>query len=262
MFINVVITRVILFCPAVPPSPPSAPSLVPRNATSFVSLLAKLLVLRARLSLSAHGRVKEREKRERERLCSVPLRECSFLSSSRPSSLPPFLSFSSFLSFPHRVVPRRSSRSHVAVFFSFSLPLSLSSHALRGVIAHGSLLLGLTHFPPLLLDGGASSSLRSPSRDSRIPRRPFLFLPPVPLFSRGWLLFHPSSRRSISPPHGRRHHRVRHRHRLHLSSLAAASRCSLLLPFPSSFFVPVDRGVLHSSNLNAGRAGVLYRLRK
>lgn len=33
-------------------------------------------------------------------------------------------------------------------------------------------------------------------------------------------------------------------------------------PFSSSFFVPVDRGVLHSSNLNAGRAGVLYRLRK
>lgn len=33
-------------------------------------------------------------------------------------------------------------------------------------------------------------------------------------------------------------------------------------PFPRSFFVPVDRGVLHSSNLNAGRTGVLYRLRK
>lgn len=68
MFINVVITRVILFCAGVPPSPPSAPSLVSRNATSFVSLLRKVpRPSSAPLSLLACVREKGRKKRERER---------------------------------------------------------------------------------------------------------------------------------------------------------------------------------------------------
>lgn len=49
---------------------------------------------------------------------------------------------------------------------------------------------------------------------------------------------------------------------LPLSHAASAVLCPPLLPLSASFFVPVDRGVLHSSNLNAGRTGVLYRLRK
>lgn len=126
MFINVVITRVILFCPAVPPSPPSAPSLVPRNATSFVSLLAKLLVLRARLSLPAY--VREREAFSHERVRSSR--------ASRPSFLPPFLSFSSFLSFLYRGTPSWSPSFLMQPSLFLSLSIS-SSCVLRGVIAHG-----------------------------------------------------------------------------------------------------------------------------
>lgn len=228
MFINVVITRVILFCPAVPPSPPSAPSLVPRNATSFVSLLAKLLVLQAHLSLPAHARKRARERRSSTRE-PVPL----VLSSL--SSLPAFLSFSPFLSFSRRAAP---------------LPLSLSPSSTRALLLSRSsrcyrsrLSLRSVSLIFLFSLGEDASSLCSPTRGSRIPRRPLPFLPRVPLFSRGWLLFHPSSHRSTSPPR---------------TVTAAASPATA----SSSFFVPVDRGVLHSSNLNAGRAGVLYRLRK
>lgn len=126
MFINVVITRVILFCPAVPPSPPSAPSLVPRNATSFVSLLAKLLVLRARLSLPAHVREREAFSHERVR-------------SSRPLALRffhPFFLSPSFLSFLYRETPSRSPSFLMQLSLFLSLSIS-SSCVLRGVIAHG-----------------------------------------------------------------------------------------------------------------------------
>lgn len=225
----------ILFCPAVPPSPPSAPSLVPRNATSFVSLLAKLLVLRACLLLSFSAREKEKEERSsRERTHSSPF---------VPSTLSLFLLLSLFPSSGPPLEPLRSSRS--CLLFSLSLYFSLSlslSFPLRSVIAHGS-LLGLTHFPPL-------------------PRRRrffsvvlvfravvlFLFFPLVPLFSRGWFLFHPSSRRSVS---------------LSLTATVTSTAQCLLLPFCVVLFCPCrSRCVLHSSNLNAGRAGVLYRLRK
>lgn len=257
MFINVVITRVILFCPAVPPSPPSAPSLVPRNATSFVSLLAKLLVLRTLLSLPM--RKVERESQ------SVPSRECSFLfMSSRPSSLSFFLLLSLFPS--SRSAPLCSpSRSAISLpsFLFLALCRAPSSRALRGVIAHGSLSSGLTHFPPLLLGGEALLLLLL-----------FVLLLVVLVFRVVLFLFFHSS--SYSPAGGSFSTRVRAGVSLPFmatttaasrqppppSSPATTSRCSLLLPFPSSFFVPVDRGVLHSSNLNAGRAGVLYRLRK
>lgn len=246
MFINVVITRVILFCPAVPPSPPSAPSLVPRNATSFVSLLAKLLVLRTLLSLPMR-----KVERERERARAFPHE--SARSSSCPLALRPFLSFSSFLSFPHREVPLSvpPTLSYLSPFFSLSRSLSRSllSRSSRCYRSRVS-LLGSHSFsssPPRRRGASSSSSLRSPSRGSRIPRRPFPFLPLVLLFSRGWLLFHPSSRRSISPLHGHHHRRVapaastllpRH----HLPLLATSpfslvlfcpcrSRCSALFEF-------------------------------
>lgn len=236
MFINVVITRVILFCPAVPPSPPSVPSLVPRNATSFVSLLAKLLVLRAHLSLSARAR-----KRARER--SVPSQGSLFLSSSRlfrpfqPFFLSPPFCLSLIVQPPFLSLSLCSTR---------ALLLSRSSRCYRSRLSLRSVSLIFL----FSLDEDASS-LCSPTRGSRIPRRPFPFLPPVPLFYRGWLLFHPSSHRSTSSPR--------------TATVAASPATTSPLPprpFPSSFFVPVDRGVLHSSNLNAGRVGVLYRLRK
>lgn len=162
MFINVVITRVILFCPAVPPSPPSAPSLVPRNATSFVSLLAKLLVLRARLSLSAQKRERESERKregEREKECSVPSRECPFLfmfSLALRPFYPFFLSPPFSLSLIEQYAPLFPSASHTAIPLFFSLTLSLS--LFRSLLSRSSRcyrsrvsLLGLTHFPPLLL---------------------------------------------------------------------------------------------------------------
>lgn len=166
----------------------SAPSLVPRNATSFVSLLAKLLVLRARLSLPSPPRVCARERmREKEREKRFSHERAR---SSRPLALrsffhPFFLSPPFSLSFIERLPlgRLRSSCSCLFFFLSRSLPLAFSA-CYRSRVSPWS----LAHFPPLprrrsfFFLGG-----------SRIPRRPFSFLPSVLLFSRGWLLFHLSS---------------------------------------------------------------------
>lgn len=196
MFINVVITRVILFCPAVPPSPPSAPSLVPRNATSFVSLLAKLLVLRARLSLP-HTCAREYEKeeeRERERKKSVLSRESSFFSPSVSSTLSFFLLLSLFpLSRGSLLVPVRSSCSALSLFLSFLISSSLS-RSLRGVIAHG-------------VSRRSRSFSSSPSRrtsffflsGSCIPRSPFSSLPSSCSTAGGSFSIRVHTRESISP---------------------------------------------------------------
>lgn len=258
MFINVVITRVILFCPAVPPSPPSAPSLVPRNATSFVSLLAKLLVLRTLLSLPMRKVEREREPERSLTRVLVPLH---VLSPFVPFFLSPPFSLSLIEKCPSLFPPR--SAISLPSFLFLALCRAPSSRALRGVIAHGSLSSGLTHFPPLLLGGEALLLLLL-----------FVLLLVVLVFRVVLFLFFHSS--SYSTAGGSFSTRVRAGVSLPFmatttaasrqppppSSPATTSRCSLLLPFPSSFFVPVDRGVLHSSNLNAGRAGVLYRLRK
>lgn len=154
----------------------------------------------------------------------------------RPSFLPPFLSFSSFLfllskdSLLAPFVPH----AQLSLFLSFSS----SSCVLRSVIAHES-LLGLAHFPSLprrmsfFFLGG-----------SRIPRCPFSFLPSSYSPAGGSFSIRVHTRESISPPQ------------------PSSPPTVLPSPFSSSFFVPVDRGVLHSSNLNAGRTGVSYRLRK
>lgn len=216
----------ILFCAGVPPSPPSAPSLVSRNATSFVSLLRKVpCPSSAPLSLSSYACARKGRRKERER---------KIVCSSHPSFLPPFLSFSSFLSFPHRADP---SCLRAAVSYPSSLSLVASSRVLHGVIAHGSHSFSFSpserrrFCPPVLLPGD--------SPHGPFPFRP-LILPRV--------VFHPSSRQSISPPRS---------HRPHYTAVSTS-----LFPFPSSFFVPVDRGVLRSSNLNAGRTDVWYRPRK
>lgn len=244
LFINVVITRVILFCPAVPPSLPSAPSLVPRNATSFVSLLAKLLVLRARLFLPVYARSRAREneserERERERVFSHERAR-----SSCPLALPFVsstlsLSFSSFLSFLYREAPSWSPSflAQLSLFLSFSISCPCVLLAVLSLTSLSSVSLIFLLFPRLLLSRWFSSySALS------------FFFSSVLSFCRGWLFFHPSSHQ-----------------REYFSPSAAASPPTVhpsLLPLSSSFFVPVDRGVLHSSNLNAGRTGVLYRLRK
>lgn len=159
---------------------------------------AKFLVLQARLSLSLSllVRVREREEEERKTVCS-----------SHPSFLPPFPSFSFFLSSSGSLL---SSRSCLLPSLSFSLVAS--SRVLHGVIAHGTLSSVSLIF--LLSLGGGASSLWFTffSVVRAFPFRP-LILPRV--------VFHPTSRQSISPPRG---------HRPHQPSSS-----------PSSFFVPVDR---------------------
>lgn len=200
-----------------------------------------------RASSSPRTRAKERKrehekknegKREREIFSHEGVR------SSCPLALrffhPFFLSPPFSLSFIERLLlgPLRSSCSCL-FFVRFSIS---SSYVLRSVIAHES-LLSLAHFPPLPPLPPAKELLLS--RWFSYSASSFFFSS-VLLFSCGWLFFHPSShqRESISPPQPPP------------PSTVPPS------PFSSSFFVPVDRGVLHSSNLNAGRTGVLYRLRK
>lgn len=238
MFINVVITRVILFCPAVPPSPPSAPSLVPRNATSFVSLLAKLLVLRARLSLPAYVREREWGGRESEREAFSHER----VRSSRPLALrffhPFFLSPPFSLSFIERL-PLGLLRSLCSCLFFFlcrSLPLAFSAVLSLTGLSSVSLIFLLS------LGGGASFSVVLVFRVVLF----LFFLPSSYSPAGGSFSVRVHTRESNSPPQPRRLRRT----------------VPPLLPPSASFFVPVDRGVLHSSNLNAGRTGVLYRLRK
>lgn len=226
MFINVVIIRVILFCAGVPPSP----SLVSRNATSFVSLLRKVpRPSSALLFLSFFACVREKEKREREK---------ETVYSSHPSFLPPFPSFSFFLSFSHRADPS-CLRAAVSIFPPLSFSLSFysfdaSSRVLHGVIAHGS-LLGLAHFPPL-------------PRQRR-------FFPPVYLLGVSFFSFWSScSPAGGFPPEFTSEH---------LSpwwSPPPPLRFTFL--FPRSFLSLSIADVLRSSHLNAGRTNVSYRLRK
>jgi len=188
-----------------------------------------------RVSPSPHMCARENErKRERKAFSHERAR------SSRPLALrffhPFFLSPPFSLSFIERLPldPLHFSCNCLFFFLSRSLPLAFSA----ALSLTGS-LLGPAHFLPLprrrsfFFLGG-----------SRIPRCPFSFLPSVLLSSRGWLLFHPSS------------------HRREYFSPSATPPPLPSSPFSSFFFVPVDRGVLRSSNLNAGRTGVLYRLRK
>lgn len=230
MFINVVITRVILFCPAVPPSPPSAPSLVPRNATSFVSLLAKLLVLRARLSLPAYVREREAFSHERVR-SSRPLALRFF----HPFFLSPPFSLSSIERLPLGLL--RSLCSCLFFFLCRSLPPAFSAVLSLTGLSSVSLIFLLS------LGGGASFSVVLVFRVVLF----LFFLPSSYSPAGGSFSVRVHTRESNSPPQPRRLRRT---------------VPPPLLPLSASFFVPVDRGVLHSSNLNAGRTGVLYRLRK
>lgn len=240
MFINVVITRVILFCPAVPPSPPSAPSLVPRNATSFVSLLAKLLVLRARLSLPAYVRERERGGGERVREKRSLTREFVLL------VLSPFVSSTlSFFLLLSLFPLSRDSLSvsfvpYAAVSFSFFVDLFLlrSPRCYRSRVSPRS----------------RSSFSSSPSAEELLSR----------WFSYSALSFFFSSFRPPALPRVAPFPSEFTPERVILPLTPRRLRRTVppLLPLSASFFVPVDRGVLHSSNLNAGRTGVLYRLRK
>lgn len=183
----------ILFCPAVPPSPPSAPSLVPRNATSFVSLLAKLLVLRACLLLSSSAREKEKEERSsRERTHSSPFVPSTlslflllslFPSSGPPSRTPPFLTqLSPFLPF--------------SLFLSFSLPLIPTPQCYRSRVSPRSHSFSSSPSSEALLLGG-----------SRIPRRcPLPFLPAGSLILPRVVPFPPEfAPECISLPYRHRH---------------------------------------------------------
>lgn len=211
MFINVVITRVILFCPAVPSSPPSAPSLVPRNATSFVSLLAKLLVLRARLSLSAQKRERGRGRE------SAAFPHESACSSSRPLSpfVPSTLSFFLFLSLlpSSSGVPLCSPQRCIAIplFFSLSVSVSLLLLALFAVLS----LTGLS-------TRSHSFSSSPPLRGETLPSV-LLLVFRVVLF----LFFHPSS---YSPAGGSFSTRVRAGVSLPLTATTAVAAASTLLP--------------------------------
>lgn len=114
----------------------------------------------APLPLRVHARKRERERmrrrtREREREKSVLSRESSFFSSSRPSFLPPFLSFSSFLSFLYQETPSWSPSSlmQLSLFLSFlDLFLLRSPQCYRSRVSPR-----FAHFPPLPPDEGASS---------------------------------------------------------------------------------------------------------
>lgn len=222
MFINVVITRAILFCAGVPPSPPSAPSLVSRNATSFVSLLRKVprpSSAPLSLSLLACVREKGRKKRERERgRRFVPLTLRFFH---------PF-----FLSLPFSLSPIERIP---LVFAQLSPTLPLFRSYLFSTVL--SLIFLLSPGAEALLPSG------SPSR----------------CFS-AWSFSFPSS---YSPAGG---FPPEFTPRVSLPLAATAPHYTAvpasLFPFPSSFFVPVDRGVPRSSNLNASRTDVSYRLRK
>lgn len=196
-----------------------------------------------RASSSPRTRAKER-KRENEKENEREREKCSLtrefvllvLSPFVSSTLSFFLLLSLFpLSRDSFLVPFVP---HAAVSFSFvsrSLPLTFSAVLSLTSLSSVSLIFLLS--PPakeLLLSRWFSYSASS------------FFFSSVLLFSCGWLFFHPSShqRESISP------------------SQPPPPSTVPPSPFSSSFFVPVDRGVLHSSNLNAGRTGVLYRLRK
>lgn len=196
LFINVVITRVILFCPAVPPSPPSAPSLVPRNATSFVSLLAKLLVLRARLFLPVYARARayEREnenesERERERVFSHERAR-----SSRPLAFRFFHPFSFFLLLSLFPLSRGSLLvpfvPRAAVSFSFFLNLLplRSPQCYRSRVSPRSRSFSFSS-PGFFFLGG-----------SRTPRCPFSFLPSSHSAAGGSFSIRVHTRESISPP--------------------------------------------------------------
>lgn len=162
---------------------------------------------------------------EGEREKSVLSRESSFFSSSLALRFfHPFL-----LSPPFSL----SSLSSGSLFFFLSLSIA-SSRALRAVIAHGC-LSSVSLIFLLSLGRGASS---------------FSLVLRVVLF----LFFLPSS---YSPAGGSFSIRVHTRESISSPRPPSPAYCT-----PSSFFVPVDRAVLHSSNLNAGRTGVLYRLRK
>lgn len=234
MFINVVITRVILFCPAVPPSPPSAQSLVPRNATSFIPLLAKVLrPSNVPLFLTACVRDRERRKEESEERSLA--RECSFL--SRPLALrffhPFFLSFFlfvSFMRFPSEFF------FHLSLFLTLSLPLALST-----MLSLTRSPLSLTHFPPLPQRRRFSPPRFSFSRwFSCIPCSPFPLLSFVLLFSRGWLPFSIRVRAKVYLP-------LTLTTTTTTTAAAAVAAAFATTPFfPSSFFLSLSIAVFCS----------------
>jgi len=211
----------------------------------------------ARARALARGGANEREReREREERSS---RESSFLSPFVPSTLSLFLLLSLFpsssglLSYPSvRLPPFLLYPLSLPLSFTHSLTLTLSpspptlphSFPLRGIIAYGS-LLGLTHFPPLPLVGEVLLLRRFTFSVVLVFRAsPFSFSSyPSPYSPAGGSFStRVRARRSVSPSHRR---------------AASASPFSLVLFCPCR-----SQCSLHSSNLNAGRAGVLYRLRK
>lgn len=189
----------------------------------------------APLSLRIYARERIREK-ERERERKVFSHERA--RSSHPLALRVSSTLSFFLLLSLFLLSRESPSflMQLSLFLSF---LIFSFCVLRNVIAHES-LLGLAHFPPL-------SRQRSFFflGDSRILRYPFSFLPSSYSPAGASFSIRVHTRESVSPPQP-----------------PPPPPTVPPSPFSSFFFVPVDRGVLHSSNLNAGRTGVLYRLRK
>lgn len=182
MFINVVIIRVILFCAGVPPSP----SLVSRNATSFVSLLRKVpRPSSALLFLSFFTCVREKEKRERKRQF-IPLTLRFFH---------PFLLSLSFSLSLIEQIPLVFVQLSPSFLPFLSLSLSIPSMPLLAR-CYRSRVSPRSH-----------SFSSSPSAEtflpSGLPSRCFAFFPFGPLVLPR-VVFHPSSRQS-SPPGG--HHR-------------------------------------------------------